>query len=233
MKEKENLVLLCGLSCDERLWEHQAKNLSEFANIFIPDLTKQESISQMADDVLSQAPEKFCLAGMSMGGYVAFEIYRKSPKRIKKLALLDTSSSADSEEKQKMRKGAIKSVELGKFEMVTKTGIKQLVAKERRDDKELISKAVNMALEVGKQTYINQQKAILNRKDSTQTLKEINCKTLVICGEKDEATPPRAMKKISENIKNSQFMLIKDCGHLSPIEAPETVTSNLEKWLKN
>ena len=77
------LVLLPGLLCDQVLWRHQ-----------IETLTQDDTISAMAERVLDQTPRTFCLAGLSMGGYVAQEIMRKAPEREERLAMIDTNARA-------------------------------------------------------------------------------------------------------------------------------------------
>jgi pimeloyl-ACP methyl ester carboxylesterase len=101
--EKQNLVLVPGLLCDAAMWEHQNRYLSETAEIKIADVTGSETMAGMADAVLDIAPERFALAGLSMGGYVSLEIVRRAPERVTKLALLDTSARSDTEE-QTMRR---------------------------------------------------------------------------------------------------------------------------------
>jgi len=93
-----NLVLVPGLLCDATLWEPQFRYLSETADIRIADVTRSETMIEMAEAVLAMVPEKFALAGLSMGGYVSLEIMRRTPERVTKLALLDTSARSDTEE---------------------------------------------------------------------------------------------------------------------------------------
>ncbi len=95
MTERVPLLLLPGLFDTETLWRHQVENLADIADITIGDLTTQESIPDMAVSVLAQAPERFALAGLSMGGFTALEIMRQAPERVTRLALLDTTPFGD------------------------------------------------------------------------------------------------------------------------------------------
>ncbi|HEY9235010.1 MAG TPA: alpha/beta hydrolase, partial [Phenylobacterium sp.] len=79
MSEPPPLVLLPGLLCDDRLWREQVAGLRDVAEGLVADLTLDESVEAMAARVLAQAPERFALAALSMGGYVAFEILRQAP----------------------------------------------------------------------------------------------------------------------------------------------------------
>src|SRR6185312_6125237 len=103
MTTRHQLVLLPGLLCDAALWRHQVEYLQDLAEITVADLTLDSTIEAMADRVLSAAPRRFALAGLSMGGYVAQEILRQAPERVERLALLDTSARADTEDKRHNR----------------------------------------------------------------------------------------------------------------------------------
>ncbi|MCK4939303.1 MAG: alpha/beta hydrolase, partial [Rhodospirillaceae bacterium] len=101
---KHKLVLIPGLLCDEHLWAHQVRDLAEVADIEVADITREDNIADLARAVLRRAPEKFSLAGLSMGGYVAHEIMRQEPDRVERLALVDTSARSDTPENTKKRK---------------------------------------------------------------------------------------------------------------------------------
>lgn len=113
--EKTPLLLLPGLLCDENLWSHQISTLADIADISVADLTRDDTIEAMAARTLSEAPETFALAGLSMGGYVAQEILRQAPMRVQRLALLDTSALPDGDEQRKRRTGFINLTLEGKF----------------------------------------------------------------------------------------------------------------------
>ena len=97
------LVLLSGLLCDGALWQHQIRFLEGVAACHVADTSRQDNIEALAIDVLSNAPPQFALAGLSMGGYVAFEMMRRAPERVIKLCLMDTSARADTDEQHERR----------------------------------------------------------------------------------------------------------------------------------
>lgn len=119
--------MLSGLLCDERLWQHQVAALSMEMDIFLADLTLDTSIEAMARRVLNNAPEKFSLAALSMGGYVAFEIMCQAPERVSRLALIDTMASPDTPEKRQIRQDLLSLAEIGKFKGVTPRLLPKLV----------------------------------------------------------------------------------------------------------
>jgi pimeloyl-ACP methyl ester carboxylesterase len=229
---KTPLILLPGLLCDQRLWQHQIKVLGAIAEVLVPDLTKFSSIEDMAIDVLRRAPPEFALAGLSMGGYVAFEVLRQKPKRVLKLALLDTSARPDTPEQRERRTGLIALSKTGKFKGVTPRLLPLLVHPDHQSRKDIIDPIFAMAEDMGKDGFERQQTAILNRVDSRPTLKTIKCKTLVIGGKQDAITPPEILQEIAAKIgNNAAIHIIDKSGHLAPLEQPQTVNKLMWDWL--
>lgn len=224
------LILLPGLLCDERLWRDQAEALSDIAVPVIADLTQDDTIAGMARRTLDAAPEQFALAGLSMGGYVAFEILRQAPARVTRLALFDTSAAPDDAERIAQRKSGIESLKIGRFAGVTKRLLPRLVHKSQLNSavgRELKA----MAARVGGAAFLRQQQAILSRPDSRPTLAEIAIPTLVAVGDRDVLTPPADALKIHHAIRGSRFHLFTYCGHLPALEKPEETTGVLRDWL--
>ncbi len=85
------IVLIPGLTCTPRLYAEQIPALWQFGPVTIADHTRDESMAAIARRILAAAPPRFALAGLSMGGFISFEIMRQAPERVAKLALLDTS----------------------------------------------------------------------------------------------------------------------------------------------
>ena len=138
MMAKTPLILLPGLLCDEALWAHQIQDLADIADMTVADLTRDSTIQDMATRVLAETPNKFALAGLSMGGHVAQEIMRQAPDRVERLALLDTSDNADTLEKTKQRKSFIAQLGVGDFKGVTEKLLPYLIHKDLLGDENLI-----------------------------------------------------------------------------------------------
>ncbi|MHA3051487.1 alpha/beta fold hydrolase [Acinetobacter sp. ANC 4640] len=224
------VVFIPGLLNDEKLWQHQANALSQQAQVIIADLSKDDNLSAMAQRILQQAPEKFALVGLSMGGYVAFELLRQAPERVIKLALFDTSARPDSITSAKHRQATINSIQMGKFMGVTNKLLPQIIHPSRVHDP--IGEEIKaMAQRLGGHTFLNQQKAILGRIDSRPFLANIHIQTLVAVGENDLVTPVKLAQEMHEGIPNSQLHIFKHCGHLPPLECPEETTALLKHWL--
>lgn len=228
--DKQDLLLLPGLLCDERLWRDQARDLVDLAEIRVADLTQDDSVAAMAARVLAQAPSSFALAGLSMGGYVAFEILRQQPQRVRKLALFDTSAAPDSPLRAMQRRAGLRLLDRGRFAGVTQQLLPTLVHAQHVDGP-VGSEVRAMAQRVGAQAYRRQQTAILERPDSRPLLPSIAVPTLIAVGEDDQLTPPAAAEEIHRGIAGSVFERIAQCGHLPTMERPEIATRLLRRWL--
>ncbi len=228
--ETENLIFLPGMICDHALWREQMIALSSDLDCRVAELTREESVADMARSVLRDAPPRFNLAALSMGGYVAFEILRQEPERIAKLALLNTKARPDTEEERTRRKELIKAVDVGNFKGATGRLLPLFIHEDRLSDDGLTAEIELMAERVGKDAFVRQQKAILTRPDSRPGLSAITAPTLVIGSRQDRLTPVDCHEEIAAGIDGSKLIIIEDCGHLSPMEHPERVTEELERW---
>jgi pimeloyl-ACP methyl ester carboxylesterase len=186
----------------------------------------------IARRILSVAPPKFVLGGLSMGGYIAFEILRVAPERVAKLALLDTSARADLPEQSEARRAQIAAARDGRLMEVMERAFPTWVHPARRSDQGLHSLVVAMANEVGVEGFVRQQLANIGRIDSRPSLAAIRCPTLVLVGEQDGLTPPERAAEIAQGIPNSRLVTLADCGHASAAEQPEKVTQALVEFLR-
>ncbi len=231
MSERIPLILGPGLLNDQRLWEHQLKHLADIADMRVVDTTKDSSLVDMAKRMLDDAPAKFAYAGLSMGGYMAFEMLRLAQDRVIKLALLDTSARGDLPEKAAFRKKLIAAAEAGDFETVKATSMPVFLHPDRVNDPAYADIARGMCDRVGPKVFVQQMTALLNRRDSRDMLGDIHVPTVVICGRQDMGTPLEVSEEIASMIPGARLCIVEDCGHLSTIEQPQAVTALMRDWL--
>ncbi len=224
------LVLLPGLLCDERLWTAQATDLAAICPVHIPDLTRDASIAGMAQRVLAEAPPRFALGALSMGGYVAFEILRQAPERVVRLALFDTMASPDGEARAAQRRAMLELAERGRFLGISPQLLPRLIHASRLGTP-VADTVVAMGKAVGREAFLRQQQAIIERPDSRPTLATIQVPTLVVVGAQDQLTPPAEAELMHQGIPGSRLVVLDDCGHLPPLELPERTTALLREWL--
>jgi len=229
---KPGLVLIPGLLCDALLWRSQVEALEPDFQCWVADHTRSDTIAGVASDVLLDAPfERFALAGLSMGGYVAFEIVRRAAYRVQRLALLDTSARADTSEQRGKREAFIAFAKRGRFAGVTQLLLPLYVHGDRLGDPELVNTLKEMARNIGRDAFIRQEQAIMSRPDSLPLLAAIACPTLVLCGRQDALTPLERHEEIARGISGATLKVLERCGHLSPLERPAEVTEALRAWL--
>lgn len=223
------LLLLPGLACDAGLFAAQIDELADIADVTVGDTMRDDSLAAMAARVLDEAPPRFALAGLSMGGYLAFEILRQAPERVARLALLDTSARPDTAEATKTRQDAIASVAKVPYEKLARASLMRLVAP---DAGEAVKQTVvDMAVRVGPDAYVRQQRAIMARPDSRPMLPDIAVPTLILVGEKDVLTPPELAREMADAIPGAHLVEVPGSGHLSTLERPDAVNAALREWL--
>ena len=227
----QSIILLPGLLCDHRLWAGQLPALEARGDVLVPDLGRADTIGGLAEQVLARASDRFALAGLSMGGYVAFEILRRAPGRVARLALLDTQARADTEEGKARRRGLMALAEKGEFKGVTPRLLPLFLGREALKDPGITGTVQAMAESTGKDAFLRQQTAIMGRADSRADLPRITCPTLILAGRDDQITPPELQLEMAAAIPDATLVLLPRCGHLSPLERPDAVTRQLLAWL--
>lgn len=228
---KTNLVLVPGLLCTRALWEPQIAALGDIAAMTVADHTRHDNMEAIARSILAAAPERFALAGLSMGGYIAYAILRQAPERVTRLALLDTGSRADPPERKEAR--------LRRNELARRDGagavqdelMPLLIHKDRLADKAFTARIRQMAVDTGTEALIRQHAALMGRPDNRPFLPSIRCPTLVLVGREDALTPVAMAEEIAARIPGARLEIVPDCGHLSTLERPEAVNRALRAWL--
>lgn len=231
MKSRLPILLVPGLNCSSRLWWPQVPYLWRRGPVAMADHTGADTMAAIAARILEHAPPRFVLAGLSMGGYLSFEIWRQAPDRVAGLILLDTSARPDTPEQTEKRLRQIAIAERGQFEAIAEMQFPLLVHPDRLGDAELRQTVTKMAEETGAAAFINQQRAIMGRADSRPTLASINVPTLVVVGEGDALTPPDVAQEIAHGIPGASLVVVPGSGHLTTLEKPKQVTDILMDWL--
>jgi pimeloyl-ACP methyl ester carboxylesterase len=231
MRDPLPTVLIPGLVCSPRLYAEQIPALWRFGPVTVADHTRDDTMSGIARRLLAQAPPRFALVGLSMGGYVAFEVQRQAPDRVAKLALLDTTARPDSPEQTEQRRRQMELARSGRFGQIAGALFPRFVAASRHGDQALEAIVRMMAEETGAEAFVRQQIAIMQRVDSRSGLGAIHCPTLVVVGAEDAVTPPDRAAEIAAGIPHARQVVVPDCGHLSTLERPQAVTQALVELL--
>ncbi len=231
MTEPLPILLLPGLLCSPRLYAAQLPVLWTHGPVMVADHRRDDTLDAIAARVLAHAPPRFALAGLSMGGYIAYAVLRAAPERVAKLALLDTAARADLPEQSERRMAQIELAESGRFGELLDLLWPLFVHKNRQHDEALKSVVRAMMDDTGPAAFVRQQKAIMTRPDSRPDLPKIKCPTLILVGDGDTLTPPKLSEEMAGLIPGSRLVTVADCGHLSTLERPEAVNRALVEWI--
>ncbi len=231
MTDEPTLILLPGQLCDAALWDSQVRALSDVARIIVADLTLDDSVGRMAERILADAPARFAVCGLSLGGYVAFEIVRRVPDRVIRLGLMNSSARADEAHQAELRQRRVTAARIGTFKGVTPHFLPSIVSPANAANPVIADVVLAMTERVGRVAFERQQMAAITRPDCRDLLSDIVCPTLVIGGREDRVTPPALQEEIATGIPRARLMLLENCGHLAPLEQPETVSQAMRDWL--
>jgi pimeloyl-ACP methyl ester carboxylesterase len=232
MTEPLPIVLVPGLLTSPRLFAEQLPALWQYGPVMIAGTTRDNTIAGLASRILADAPPRFALAGLSMGGYICFELARQAPDRIDRLALLDTTARPDTPELTRRRHAQIALTQDGRFAEVADQQFPLLIHPSRQSDPAVRKLVRLMAEETGAEAFIRQQQAIIGRADSRPGLAAIGCPTLVLVGDGDQLTLPELSVELADAIPAARLVVVADSGHLTPLDQAEEVTKALVEWLQ-
>ena len=218
----EPLLLIPGLACDADIWADVAEGLVM--------QSAATSIAAMAADILARSPQRFALAGHSMGGYIALEMIAQAPQRVTRLALLATSARADGNTQRERREAAIAGAKTDFARVITSLATATL-APHNAANPALRDRALAMMLRCGGEAFLRQSTAVLARCDHRATLSGITVPTLVLCGDADIIIPPAASRELAEMIPGAELVMLPGCGHMVQLEEPAAASAALTRWL--
>ncbi|MEM7566618.1 MAG: alpha/beta fold hydrolase [Pseudomonadota bacterium] len=222
------ILLLPGMMCDARLYAHQTAAL---ASAIAWPAPREETISDMAEALLAEAPERFALAGLSMGGILAMEVIARAPERVTRLALLDTNHLAEVPERRVARAPQIAAVMEGRLEAVMVEEMKPAyLAPDHPETSAILRLVRDMALDLGPEVFRAQSLALRDRPDQTETLRGVAVPTLILVGAHDRLCPVSRHEAMRDLVPGARLRVLPDAGHLTPLEAPDAVTEALRDW---
>jgi pimeloyl-ACP methyl ester carboxylesterase len=228
---KESVVFLPGMMCDARLFEPQIRAFSATHPVMVAPITHGQRIEEIASNLLTVLPQKFALAGLSMGGIVAMEILRRAPERVTRIALMDTNCLAETPQVAANREPQIVKVKSGKLTEVMRDELKPnyLAPGPRRP--QILQTVMDMAHTLGPEVFVAQSRALQRRRDQQLTLRKIRQPALVLCGAHDVLCPVKRHIFMAELIPHAKLVIVDDAGHMPTLEAPEDTNAALQAWL--
>ena len=226
--EMTPLVLIPGMMCDARMWGGFDAGPRQMLH-FLP--TGQDNVAALAAAFLQNAPERFALAGLSMGGIVAMEILSQAPERVERLALLDTNPLAETPEAKERRGSQMAKAQNGELEAVLRDEMKPNYLASGPHKKSILDLCMDMALSLGPDVFVRQSLALRDRMDQTKTLTAFQGPALVLTGEEDKLCPRDRHDLMHALMPQSKLAIIARAGHLPPLENAEATFAHLRNWL--
>jgi pimeloyl-ACP methyl ester carboxylesterase len=235
---KTPLILLPGLMCDHTVWDAQIEALSDVADARSMEWGMEHtSLVKMAEAVLATAPERFALAGHSMGGRVAFEVYRLAPERVTRIAVMNTgvaplAAAAAGEDEERGRRRLLDLAFSQGIRAMTAEWLKGMLPAYRMEDAALVEAITQMFERKTPELFQVQQEALLARLDARPVLGQIRCPALVLTGQDDVWSPPVRHEEIAAGIAGAKLVIVPKSGHMSTMERPTEVATAMRDWLR-
>ena len=222
-----NILLIPGLGCTAELFAPQISALSGTHQITVGDHGCGGSIQEVAKQILANAPARFAIGGLSMGGMLAMELLRQAPERVSKAVLLNTTARAELPERKHVRAAVMRTAREMGMDKVFEETFPFWVHEDSRNDEQLQIIAQRMLSDTGVDRFIRQCEALIERPDWRSDLPDMKNPTLVIVGDGDALTPPKLAEEIFQLLPNAHKKVIRQCGHISTLERPDEVNALL------
>lgn len=227
--------------CDQTVWRQQIDALADVAECSCADYGALDSLPAMAEAVLRSAPGQFSIAGHSMGGRVALEVYRRAPERVARIALLNTgylplAPGLAGEEETRKRGELVSLAKSQGMRAMLREWLPPMIHSRRIDDTALVNAIMEMMSRKTPEIFASQVRALLARPDASPVLEQIRCPALLLTGREDGWSGPAQHEAMFEKIGaakigSSQLVIVPDCGHMSMMERPAAVSAALRAWL--
>ena len=242
------LLLVHGFPLDHRMWNAQLASLAGEYRVIAPDLRgfgrtapslpipDELTMERQADDMAEllgalsvQEPVTFC--GLSMGGYIAWQFWKRHRDKLARLILCDTKAAADSAEQAKGRhETAAKVLKEGVAPLTESMLPKLLGDATRKNRPEIVQEMKEMMNQASPDGVAGALKGMAARSDMTGSLAQVDVPTLVICGSEDVITPAKEMRTIAQGIRGAKYVEIAGVGHMSPLEKPDEVNAAIRAF---
>ena len=223
------IVLIPGLLCDETVWKPLLTKLR--GAVSVADLSSQDSLTQMAEDLLRDHPGELIVAGHSMGARVAMEMARLAPERITRLALLDTGIHPLKAGEKAKRDEIVEFAHANGMKALAERWLPGMVHAPNRENQTLMQSLTDMVLAKDPDLHQRQITALVNRVDASAYLASISCPVLLMVGEQDQWSPIAQHEDMLRLLPNARLEVIADAGHFAPVEQPEKVARLLAEFL--
>lgn len=231
MQRKIPLLLIPGLASNRRMWVPQIEGLSDIADCWVTPLPAVDDLGVIADEILADAPDRFAVAGHSMGGYLCFEVYRRAPDRVTHMCLMSTTADPETPGAAERRRASIADIARDGFLPTIRGIIPRFVRREERNGGPVFEAMLKQAYEVGREAFCRHQRASLARTGYRDLLPAIRCPVLVVGGRHDVVTRVSSQAKMARAIPDAAFATVARSAHMVTMENPRQTNTLMRHWL--
>ncbi len=238
------LLLIHGFPLDSEMWQAQLSANLPGMRLIVPDLRGfgqstavdgPGSIDTYAGDMIALLDhvgiKRAAVVGLSMGGYVAFALWRKDPDRVRALVLLDTRAEADSAEAKTNRNKMMEIARRDGAEAIADELMPKLLSPANLKRREIVDPLRQIIVRQSVEAIVAALHAMRDRSDSSGILNAIGVPAMVLVGEEDQMTPPSVARTIVEGMVNASMLVVPRAGHMSNIENPDSVNDAVVDFL--
>ena len=218
--------------CDARLFQSQIASFSGKRDVVLASIAHADSVEALARRLLERAPPRFALAGLSMGGIVAMEVLRQAPDRVDRIALMDTNPLAEQDSVKARRLPQMQAVQDGHLARVMREEMKPNYLADAPGRQTVLDLCMEMALTLGPAVFLRQSRALMNRPDQSETLRNAQIPALVLCGRHDTLCPVSRHELMASLLPKAELEIIEGAGHLPTLEKPDQTNAALRRWLE-
>jgi len=228
------VVLVPGLGCDGRMWGSVARDMEGRFTLILPETWNCGSLHEAAEGIRSVLRElkipSAGVAGLSMGGYITFELLRHWPEKVRAAALFDTTAYPDTPEREETRHAVLRLIREGGYEDVLENFARSALAPAHALGGNARDRLLEMARALGPEAFANDVEAILKRESYEDVLRLVRIPLLIAAGEHDALTPPQVARRMAAEIPGARLEVIPDAGHMTPLENPAHVARVLSRF---
>ena len=228
---KPHVLFLPGMLCDQRVWQYQMDQLKDYCQPDFLDLRNYNRIDQMLSAIAKASTFESTIIGFSMGGYLALEYALQGEVLFSKMAIIGTTAKGYPESERNMRRKLLAQIQQGQYTGMNLERLQLMVHPNQHQNNELLSLIKQMEQDSGEQVFVNQLTATLNRENREPSLTKIKQPTLIVGARQDQIAPYKAIETMASLIPNTELHILEDCGHMIPLEQPQTLTHILKEWI--
>ncbi len=224
----QKVYFISGTMCTIDLWQFVFPKLKNIIPIYI-DITSATSFDEINEIIVAEIKTPAIIIGFSLGGFSALNFAVHYPEKIKKLVIIAANTTRLNEKEIALRKSTISFLEEHKYNGISKSRIQHFLHSDNHQNQEIISVIKKMDADLGKTVLIRQLKATSARLDISNQILKLNIPIVFIAAENDHFIPIKSIRVFANKLQKGEFINIKNCGHMAPLEKPKELAKFLNK----